>query len=177
MSLEKTANTRQTNKAIIFIVGIITFFLICLTFYASSFKTTETTVDCTSFFAQGLCQSGYVKQKANDVSFTPGNIFNIAIIPILITIFAITTVLLTKSDKHTKIIALSSWFITTTLTVIILLIYGSTVSSKLNLLPGGLSQDEFNCIDKNRIALIMGTATVPCVGDATNKPTSEYWND
>ncbi|MDK2898945.1 MAG: hypothetical protein PWQ10_132 [Patescibacteria group bacterium] len=177
MLSEKPQTQNQTNKSIVFIVGIITFFLICLTFYVSSFKTTETTVDCTSFFAQGLCQSGYVKQKANDISFNPENIFNIAIIPIIIAIFAITTILLTKNDKRTKIITFSSWFIATTLTIIALLVYGSTVSSKLNLLPGGLSQDEFNCIDKNRIALIMGTAAVPCVGDAANKPTSEYWND
>lgn len=173
----KPDKQKSAVKPIIILSAIASLFFLFATFLMTSIKVTEHTIECNSFFQQGVCESGYMRQKADYVDFTPFNIINLFVIPMILILFTILVIALCRSYGKFRNITLGIWYGVVVVGIIATSIIASSLGSKPQLHHGGLSQDEFNCINDNMNALEYGSDTKECIGDSADKPMGQYWED
>ena len=141
-------------------------------------QTQTVTKDCISFVEN--CKPGYLKEsvevsKVNLTWILTAIVGSLALL-IFLTILAMDGD--NRISRRTLVIILLTWGL-----LALSLAVGSIIDAKHKeqnpKFLGGLSADEAACIQKLRNFLndnFSGT-NQPCVGDAANKPMTEYWND
>lgn len=173
----KTSKQKSVVKPIIILSAVAALFFLFATFIMTSIKTTENTIECGSFFQQGVCESGYARQIADYTEFTPFNTINLFVIPTILILFTILALVLGKNYRKFRNITIGVWYGVVVIGIVSVSIVAASMSEKPHLHHGGLSQDEFNCINNSMRALDNGSDIKECTGDAANKPMDQYWKD